>query len=162
MCYISYFLSQNLLFSPSKPFSRGQNYIPHDIDLMIDCFVSCFRIKPHNNETLKVCLNPTSSFLYHYVLISSLYRYGILTVFIHILQLSDIVSVWSTLLCAFLCVVFIVMTYGHSLTYTVGVSGKVWRQLNFVQVIIGYMYCQIFMFIYRGVQMKPTLQHTQT
>lgn len=44
---------------------------------MIDCFVSCFRIKPHNNEALKVCLNPTSAFIYHYVLISSLYRYDI-------------------------------------------------------------------------------------
>ncbi|XP_023718195.1 neurofibromin isoform X4 [Cryptotermes secundus] len=65
---------KNLLFSPSKPFTRGQNYVLHDIDLMIDCFVSCFRIKPHNNEALKVCLNPNSSFLYHYVLISSLYR----------------------------------------------------------------------------------------
>ncbi|XP_021921694.1 neurofibromin isoform X3 [Zootermopsis nevadensis] len=65
---------KNLLFSPSKPFSRGQNYVVHDIDLMIDCFVSCFRIKPHNNEALKVCLNPNSAFLYHYVLISSLYR----------------------------------------------------------------------------------------
>ncbi|XP_023719668.1 neurofibromin isoform X2 [Cryptotermes secundus] len=65
---------KNLLFNPSKPFSRGQNYVLHDIDLMIDCFVSCFRIKPHNNEALKVCLNPNSSFLYHYVLISSLYR----------------------------------------------------------------------------------------
>jgi len=104
VCVInSLFLSQNLLFSPSKPFSRGQNYIPHDIDLMIDCFVSCFRIKPHNNEALKVCLNPTSSFLYHYVLISSLYRYDLLTVcFIDIRQLSEIVSVWSTLLCAVL------------------------------------------------------------
>lgn len=72
---IFFFFLQNLLFSPSKPFSRGQNYILHDIDLMIDCFVSCFRIKPHNNEALKVCLNPNSSVLYHYVLISSLYRY---------------------------------------------------------------------------------------
>jgi hypothetical protein len=78
---VLWFLSQNLLFSPSKPFSRGQNYILHDIDLMIDCFVSCFRIKPHNNEALKVCLNPNSSFLYHYVLISSLYRYDIFAVY---------------------------------------------------------------------------------
>ncbi|XP_068081132.1 neurofibromin [Anabrus simplex] len=63
-----------LLFNPSKPFSRGQNYVLHDIDLMIDCFVSCFRIKPHNNEALKVCLNPNFPSTYHFVLISSLYR----------------------------------------------------------------------------------------
>ncbi|XP_069683037.1 neurofibromin isoform X4 [Periplaneta americana] len=63
-----------LLFNPCKPFSRGQNYVPQDIDLMIDCFVSCFRIKPHNNEALKVCLNPNFPSTYHYVLISSLYR----------------------------------------------------------------------------------------
>ncbi|KAJ8986296.1 hypothetical protein NQ317_010008 [Molorchus minor] len=42
-----------LLFNPNKPFSRGQNYLYHDMDLMIDCFVSVFRIKPHNNEALK-------------------------------------------------------------------------------------------------------------
>ncbi|PSN44310.1 Neurofibromin [Blattella germanica] len=67
-------LSPALLFNPCKPFSRGQNYVQQDIDLMIDCFVSCFRIKPHNNEALKVCLNPHFPSTYHYVLISSLYR----------------------------------------------------------------------------------------
>ncbi|XP_014247194.1 neurofibromin isoform X2 [Cimex lectularius] len=63
-----------LLFNPAKPFPRGQNMVVHDIDLMIDCFVSCFRIKPHNNEALKVCLNPQAPCTYHYVLVSSLYR----------------------------------------------------------------------------------------
>ncbi|KAF6216642.1 hypothetical protein GE061_000988 [Apolygus lucorum] len=63
-----------LLFNPAKPFPRGQNTVVHDIDLMIDCFVSCFRIKPHNNEALKVCLNPHVPCTYHYVLVSSLYR----------------------------------------------------------------------------------------
>ncbi|XP_049859509.1 neurofibromin isoform X2 [Schistocerca gregaria] len=63
-----------LLFNPGKPFSRGQNFVQQDIDLMIDCFVSCFRIKPHNNEALKVCLSPHSPSTYHYVLVSSLYR----------------------------------------------------------------------------------------
>jgi len=43
---------------------------------MIDCFVSCFRINPHNNEPLKVCLNPNSPSTYHFVLVSSLHRYG--------------------------------------------------------------------------------------
>ncbi|CAG2065191.1 unnamed protein product, partial [Timema podura] len=64
---------KTLLFNPVKPFSRGQNYLLQDIDLMIDCFVSCFRIKPHNNEALKVCLNPNSPSTYHFVLVSSLY-----------------------------------------------------------------------------------------
>ncbi|KAK7864725.1 hypothetical protein R5R35_013611 [Gryllus longicercus] len=65
---------KTLLFNPSKPFSRGQSYVLHDIELMIDCFVSCFRIKPHNNEALKVCLNPNFPSTYHFVLVSSLYR----------------------------------------------------------------------------------------
>ncbi|XP_022251918.1 neurofibromin-like, partial [Limulus polyphemus] len=63
-----------LLFNPSKPFSRSQSSLNQDIDLMIDCFVSCFRINPHNNEALKVCLNPNSPSTYHFVLVSSLYR----------------------------------------------------------------------------------------
>ncbi|CAB3359077.1 Hypothetical predicted protein [Cloeon dipterum] len=65
---------KTLLFSPPKQFSRGQTFMAHDIDLMIDCFVSCFRIKPHNNEALKVCLNPNSPPTYHLVLVSSLFR----------------------------------------------------------------------------------------
>ncbi|XP_037791196.1 neurofibromin-like isoform X5 [Penaeus monodon] len=65
---------KNLLFNIVKPFSRGQAYICQDVDLMIDCFVSLFRILPHNNEALKVCLNPNSQSTYHFVLVSSLYR----------------------------------------------------------------------------------------
>lgn len=65
---------QALLFNPSKPFSRGQNYTYQDIDLMVDCFVSCFRIKPHNNEALKVCLNLMYPSTYHFVLVRSLYQ----------------------------------------------------------------------------------------
>ncbi|KAB7494213.1 Neurofibromin [Armadillidium nasatum] len=63
-----------LLFNPVKPFSRGQSYVYQDMDLMIDCFVSLFRINPHNNEVLKVCLNPNSPPIYHYVLVNSLFR----------------------------------------------------------------------------------------
>ncbi|XP_042235752.1 neurofibromin-like isoform X1 [Homarus americanus] len=65
---------KNLLFNVVKPFSRGQSFICQDVDLMIDCFVSLFRILPHNNEALKVCLNPNSASSYHFVLVSSLYR----------------------------------------------------------------------------------------
>ncbi|KYB29814.1 Neurofibromin-like Protein [Tribolium castaneum] len=65
---------KSLLFNTTKLFSRGQNYLYQDMDLMIDCFVSCFRIKPHNNEALKVCLNLNSPSVYHFVLVRSLYR----------------------------------------------------------------------------------------
>ena len=41
---------------------------------MIDCFLANFRINPHNNDTLKVCLNTLSPSLYHHVLVSALYR----------------------------------------------------------------------------------------
>lgn len=63
-----------LLFNPVKPFSRGQGFSLQDIDLMIDCLVSCFRIKPHNNEALKVCLLLTSPPAYHFVIVSSLLK----------------------------------------------------------------------------------------
>jgi len=63
-----------LLFNPSKPFSRGQNYTAQDIDLMIDSFVSSFRINPHNNEVFKFCLNVNYPSTYQFVLASSLYK----------------------------------------------------------------------------------------
>ncbi|XP_015174332.1 PREDICTED: neurofibromin isoform X7 [Polistes dominula] len=59
-----------LLFNPNKQFSRGQNYIAQDVDLMIDCFVSCFRINPKNNKVLTFDFPLT----YHFVLVSSLYK----------------------------------------------------------------------------------------
>lgn len=63
-----------LLFNPAKPFSRGQGYNFADIELMIDCWVSCFRINPHNIEALKVCLNLSSPQAYHFVIVCSLLR----------------------------------------------------------------------------------------
>ncbi|XP_066552238.1 neurofibromin isoform X3 [Amia ocellicauda] len=63
-----------LLFNPTKPFSRGAGSQNADIDLMIDCFVSCFRINPHNNQHFKVCLAPTSPPTFHFVLVNSLHR----------------------------------------------------------------------------------------
>ena len=65
---------KTLLFNPTKPFTRGQGCNVSDIDMMIDCFVSCFRIKPHNNEALKICLNPASPPAYHVVIVSSLLK----------------------------------------------------------------------------------------
>ncbi|XP_058020213.1 neurofibromin isoform X4 [Ahaetulla prasina] len=63
---------KNLLFNPSKPFSRGNQNA--DIDLMIDCLVSCFRINPHNNQHFKTCLAQNSPSTFHYVLVNSLHR----------------------------------------------------------------------------------------
>lgn len=63
-----------LLFNPLKPFSRGQGYNYADIELMIDCWVSCFRINPHNIEALKICLNLNSPQAYHFVIVCSLLR----------------------------------------------------------------------------------------
>uniref|UniRef100_A0A8D0C3L8 Neurofibromin n=1 Tax=Salvator merianae TaxID=96440 RepID=A0A8D0C3L8_SALMN len=63
---------KNLLFNPSKPFSRGNPNA--DIDLMIDCLVSCFRINPHNNQHFKTCLAQNSPSTFHYVLVNSLHR----------------------------------------------------------------------------------------
>ena len=67
---------KNLLFKVEKPFTRGATYLKEDVDLMIDCFLANFRINPHNNDTLKVCLNTTAppTNIYHHVLVSALYR----------------------------------------------------------------------------------------
>ncbi|KAG7483656.1 hypothetical protein MATL_G00040740 [Megalops atlanticus] len=63
-----------LLFNPAKPFSRGAGSQSADVDLMIDCFVSCFRINPHNNQHFKVCLASSSPPTFHFVLVNSLHR----------------------------------------------------------------------------------------
>lgn len=68
---------QTLLFNPppnSKPFSKGQGVVGQDLDLYVDCFVSCFRITPHNNDVLKVCLNSHSPPMYHLVLVTALHK----------------------------------------------------------------------------------------
>ncbi|XP_043387402.1 neurofibromin isoform X4 [Chelonia mydas] len=63
---------KTLLFNPSKPFSRGNQNA--DVDLMIDCLVSCFRINPQKNPYLKICLAQNSPSTFHYVLVNSLQR----------------------------------------------------------------------------------------
>ncbi|KAM9321250.1 neurofibromin [Gastrophryne carolinensis] len=65
---------KNLLFNPSKPFSRGAGNQTADVDLMIDCLVSCFRINPQNNQHFKICLAQSSPSTFHYVLVNSLHR----------------------------------------------------------------------------------------
>ncbi|KAK0135823.1 Neurofibromin [Merluccius polli] len=63
-----------LLFNPAKPFWRGTGSQNTDLDLMMDCFVSCFRINPHNNQHFKVCLAASSPSTFHFVLVNSLHR----------------------------------------------------------------------------------------
>ena len=63
-----------ILFNPSKPFSRGSDKASQDIDLMIEFFLACVRLNPHNNEVLKICLNLSSASVFHYILVKALYR----------------------------------------------------------------------------------------
>ncbi|RXN07553.1 neurofibromin isoform X2 [Labeo rohita] len=65
---------KGLLFNPTKPFSRGAGCQSADVDLMIDCFVSCYRINPRNNQHFKVCLASTSPPTFHFVLVNSLHK----------------------------------------------------------------------------------------
>ena len=65
---------KQILFNPMKPFSRGQDKINVDLELMIEFFLACLRLNPHNNEVLKVCLNLSSPAMFHYVLVKALYR----------------------------------------------------------------------------------------
>jgi hypothetical protein len=41
---------------------------------MIEFFLACLRLNSHNNEVLKVCLNESSSAMFHYVLVKGLCR----------------------------------------------------------------------------------------
>ena len=65
---------KQILFNPLKPFIRGQDKINFDLELMIEFFLACVRLNPHNNEVLKVCLNLSSPAMFHYVLVKALYR----------------------------------------------------------------------------------------
>ncbi|XP_060809014.1 neurofibromin [Amyelois transitella] len=66
---------KSLLFNPSKSYIRGNLISGYsELDLMTDCFVSLFRIMPHNNDALKVCLNLSTHISYHYVIVNSLLR----------------------------------------------------------------------------------------
>jgi neurofibromin 1 len=66
---------KQILFNAVKPFSRGgSDKTSQDIDLMIEFFLACVRLNPHNNEVLKVCLNLNSASVFHYILVKALYR----------------------------------------------------------------------------------------
>lgn len=62
-----------VLFNPMKPFCRSGS-AKEDAELMIDCFVSFYRVTPHSTEVLKTCLNQSSPVLFHYVLVSALLK----------------------------------------------------------------------------------------
>ena len=64
-----------ILFNALKPFSRGgTDKASQDIDLMIEFFLACVRLNPHNNEVLKICLNLNSASVFHYILVKALYK----------------------------------------------------------------------------------------
>lgn len=68
---------KQILFNPAKPFSSrggGSDKASQDIDLMIEFFLACVRLNPHNNEVLKICLNLNSASVFHYILVKALYR----------------------------------------------------------------------------------------
>ncbi|CAG9134297.1 unnamed protein product [Plutella xylostella] len=68
-------LPQSLLFNPAKCYMRGNVISGYsELELMTDCFVALFRIMPHNNDALKVCLNLNINISYHYVCVNSLSR----------------------------------------------------------------------------------------
>lgn len=64
---------KTILFNPTKPFCRGDK-ASQDIELMIEFFLACVRLNPHNNEVLKICLNLSSASVFHYILVKALYR----------------------------------------------------------------------------------------
>uniref|UniRef100_A0A8C5N5E9 Neurofibromin n=1 Tax=Leptobrachium leishanense TaxID=445787 RepID=A0A8C5N5E9_9ANUR len=62
---------KNLLFNPIKPFSRGAGSQNADVDLMIDCLVSCFRINPQNNQHFKVTILRLNTLTKYFMLMFS-------------------------------------------------------------------------------------------
>ncbi len=65
---------KQILFYPWSSHSLGQDKINVDLKLMIEFFLTCLRLNPHNNEVLKVCLNSSSPVMFYYVLVKVLYR----------------------------------------------------------------------------------------
>ena len=64
---------QALLFNISKPFTVvSQSNIPCET-LMVDCFVSSFRINYRNSQPFDDCLLPTAPVLFSVVYVKGLY-----------------------------------------------------------------------------------------
>ncbi|XP_020613799.1 neurofibromin-like [Orbicella faveolata] len=62
-----------LLFNVSKPFSLGSGSFFTTEQLMVDCFVSSFRINYRNNQHFDICLQPNSPIIYHFVYVKGTY-----------------------------------------------------------------------------------------
>lgn len=58
----------------SRPFSRGSSNAASDTELLVEAFVAFFRISPHNNDVLKVCIHPNAQLMLHCVLAQALHR----------------------------------------------------------------------------------------
>ena len=66
---------KSILFNSPKPFFRGSDKSTQDIELMIEFFLACVRLNPHNNEVLKICLNLSSASVFHYILVKAVINY---------------------------------------------------------------------------------------
>ncbi|XP_002734096.2 neurofibromin-like, partial [Saccoglossus kowalevskii] len=64
---------QALLFTPSRPFSRGNN-LTADVDLMTDCAVALFRFNPNNTLHFSTCLSLNSPAQFHLVLVHAFHQ----------------------------------------------------------------------------------------
>ncbi|XP_071790650.1 neurofibromin-like isoform X1 [Asterias amurensis] len=60
-----------LLFNPAKPFSRGN--FSADIELMVECAVACFRLRPDKCEHFNACLSVHAPPHFHLVLVRALH-----------------------------------------------------------------------------------------
>ena len=67
--------AQGLMFNVSRLFVRSTSRIGcTDFDLMVECFVSMFRINPHSTDLMRVCLSPQSPIKFRQVLTCALHR----------------------------------------------------------------------------------------
>uniref|UniRef100_A0A1I8HTE9 Neurofibromin n=1 Tax=Macrostomum lignano TaxID=282301 RepID=A0A1I8HTE9_9PLAT len=74
-CYVNINDRSNALFSIVQRAKSGLRTPHADTEhLLTEFFVTCFRITPHNNEILKVCLNQQSPPIFHFVLVCSLHK----------------------------------------------------------------------------------------
>lgn len=62
-----------LLFNINKPFSLGSGSFLTTEELMVDCFVSSFRINYRNNQHFDICLQPNSPIIYHLAFVKGTY-----------------------------------------------------------------------------------------
>ena len=68
-----HFFFQALLFNVNKPFSLGSGSFLTTEELMVDCFVSSFRINYRNNQHFDICFQPNSPAIYHLAYVKGTY-----------------------------------------------------------------------------------------